>query len=59
MPIVNIDWVERSVEQKRELSKRVTDAVAEVAGCPAEAVTIIFTEHPKSDVAKAGKLLCD
>ncbi|PLX42507.1 MAG: 4-oxalocrotonate tautomerase [Deltaproteobacteria bacterium] len=59
MPIVNIDWVERSVEVKRELSKKITDAVVEVAGCPAEAVTIIYTDHPKSDVAKAGKLLCD
>jgi 4-oxalocrotonate tautomerase len=58
MPIVNIDWVEgRTVEQKAEISKQVTDTMTTVTGCPAEAVTIIFTDHPRSDIAKAGKLL--
>ncbi len=60
MPIVNIDWLEgRSVEQKREISRRVTDAFVEVSHCPPEAVTVIFTDHPRHDIAKAGKLLSD
>ncbi len=57
MPIINIDWVERPVEMKRELAKKITDATVEVTGCAAEAITIIFTDHPRTDVAKAGKLL--
>ena len=60
MPIVNIDWVDtRTVEQKREVAKRVTDAMVEVTGCSPEVVTIIFTDHPKHDIAKAGSLLSD
>ncbi len=60
MPIVNIDWLDtRTVEQKRELARRVTDLFVEVAGCPPEAVTVIFTDHPRHDIAKAGALLSD
>ncbi len=60
MPIVNVDWLEgRTVEQKRELSRRVTEAFVEVTRCPPEAVTVIFTDHPRHDIAKAGKLLSD
>lgn len=58
MPIVNIDWVEgRTVEQKAEIAKEITDTFISVTGCPAEVVTVIFTDHPRSDIAKAGKLL--
>ncbi|GAB4284592.1 MAG: hypothetical protein Kow0092_38970 [Deferrisomatales bacterium] len=60
MPIVNIDWLEgRSVEQKREIARRVTDTLVEVTGCPPEAVTVIFTDHPRHDIGKAGQLLSD
>ncbi len=60
MPIVNIDWLEgRSVEQKRDIARRVTDAFVDVARCPAEAVTVIFTDHPRHDIAKSGRLLSD
>ncbi len=60
MPIVNIDWLEgRTVDQKREISRRVTDALVEVSRCAPEAVTVIFTDHPRHDIAKAGKLLSD
>lgn len=60
MPIVNIDWADgRSADQKREVARRVTDTLTEVTGCPPEAVTVIFTDHPRHDFAKAGKLLSD
>lgn len=60
MPIVNIDWLEgRTVDQKREISRRVTDALVEVSRCAPETVTVIFTDHPRHDIAKAGKLLSD
>ncbi|MBI5440476.1 MAG: tautomerase family protein [Deltaproteobacteria bacterium] len=60
MPIINVDWLEgRTVPQKREIARRMTDAVVEVTGCPAEAVTVIFTDHPRHDIAKAGKLMAD
>lgn len=60
MPIVNVDWLEgRTVDQKREIARRVTDAIVDVSGCPAAAVTVIFTDHPRHDIAKAGKLMSD
>ncbi|TLN02059.1 4-oxalocrotonate tautomerase [bacterium] len=58
MPIVNIDWLEgRTVEQKRKLAEEITDSFVKNTGCPPEAVTIIFTDHPGHEIAKAGKLL--
>ena len=60
MPIVQIDFLEgRSVEQKRELAKKVTQAICETAKCQPEAVTIILRELPATDIAKAGTLLSD
>lgn len=60
MPIVQIDLIEgRSVEQKRALVKKVTEAICETALCPADAVTIILRDAPKSDIAKAGVMMLD
>ncbi len=60
MPIIQIDWVEgRTVDQKRELAKKVTAAVCEAGKCPPEAVTIIIRDLPKTDIAKAGVPLAD
>ncbi len=60
MPIVQIDFLEgRSIEQKRELAKRVTQAVCETAKCPPEAVTILLRELPATNIAKAGTLISD
>ena len=57
MPIINIDWFAgRTIEQKKEIAKRITDVVADVAGCPADAVTVIFNDKPRHDIAKGGKL---
>jgi len=60
MPIVQIDFLEgRSVEQKRELAKKITQAICETAKCPPEAVTIILRDLPKTNIAKAGTLISD
>jgi 4-oxalocrotonate tautomerase len=60
MPIVQIDFAEgRSVEQKRALAKKVTEAICETAKCPPEAVTIILRDLPKTNFSKAGILLSD
>ena len=60
MPIVNINWLEgRNEEQKRVLAQEITQAMVKVANCSPDAVTIIFTDYPKSGISKAGKLLSD
>jgi 4-oxalocrotonate tautomerase len=60
MPFVHIEWVEgRTLDQKRELTKRITDAVAEVAGVPQDRVHVIFNEMKKDDYAVGGELMID
>ncbi|AIF51914.1 2-hydroxymuconate tautomerase [Pelosinus sp. UFO1] len=60
MPIVQIDMIEgRTVEQKREMAKKVTQAITETANCPADAVTIVIRDAAKSNIAKAGVLMLD
>lgn len=60
MPIVQIDLIEgRTVEQKREMAKKVTQAIMETANCPADAVTIVIRDAAKSNIAKAGVLMSD
>ncbi len=60
MPFVQIDLLAgRSIEQKRALVKKVTEAISETAKCPVEAVSIIIRDLPKENVAGAGKLRLD
>ncbi len=60
MPIVQIDLLEgRTLEQKRALAKKVTEAIVETAACPADAVKIILREMPKEHLSEGGVLRCD
>lgn len=60
MPVVQIDMVAgRTLEQKREMAKRITEVISETAKCPPEAVTIVMRESPKEHIAKAGILMSD
>ena len=43
MPIVSIELIEgRSVDQKREMAKKITEAIVEITKVPQEAVEVIF-----------------
>ena len=45
MPILQVELLKgRTVEQKREMVRKVTDAVTETLNCPKEAVSIIIRE---------------
>ena len=60
MPILQIEILKgRTIEQKKEMAKRVTDAVSETLNCPKEAVSIIIREMETENFAKAGKLWVD
>ncbi|MCX8600663.1 MULTISPECIES: 4-oxalocrotonate tautomerase [unclassified Gilliamella] len=60
MPNVVIDFLEgRTIEQKREMVKRVTAAIAETLNCKPEAVQIIIHELSKDQWANGGQLRCD
>ena len=57
MPYVTVEWFEgRSAEQKAELAERITTALTEVAGTPADQVWIRFVDSAKGDWAMGGEL---
>jgi 4-oxalocrotonate tautomerase len=59
MPIIEVKlWEGRTREQKAELARRMTETMVEVAGCPTEAVYVLFSDYPKADWAEGGEL-CD
>lgn len=60
MPIVQVELLEgRTVEQKRLLAEKVTQAIVESTGVPPERVSIIIRDMPKENYALAGKLAVD
>jgi 4-oxalocrotonate tautomerase len=60
MPIVQIHLIKgRTVEQKRSLVKKVTDAVCETVNVPADAVEVILSEMERENYARAGALHLD
>ncbi len=60
MPIVQIEILEgRTVEQKRVLVDKVTEAIVESLGTTPEKVSIIIRDMPKTNYATAGKLASD
>ncbi|OGD15620.1 4-oxalocrotonate tautomerase [Candidatus Atribacteria bacterium RBG_19FT_COMBO_35_14] len=60
MPILQVELLKgRTVEQKREMVKKVTDAITETLDCPKEAVSIIIREMELENFAKAGVLKAD
>ena len=60
MPNVTIDFLEgRTIEQKREMAKRVTDAIVQTLNFKPEAVQIIMHELSKDQLANGGELRID
>lgn len=60
MPVIHVAMLEgRSREQKARLAQSITQAFVEIAKTPAEAVTVVFSDHAKEDWAIGGKLLSD
>ena len=57
MPLVNIKMLEgRTLEQKKELVEKVTQAVVEATGATPERVSIVIEDMPKYNFAQAGVL---
>lgn len=60
MPTINIQLFEgRTVEQKRELAKAITEATVKTLKCDAGAVDIIIQDVKKENWATGGKLWSD
>ena len=56
MPIVQVEIMPRTAEQKRAMAKEVTDAICRTLNCPKEAVSIIIREMAEDQYAIAGIL---
>ena len=60
MPVITIAGNEGiSIEKKREMVKKVSEAVAEAYDLPIEAITVLVQPYPADDVGVAGGLLSD
>ena len=58
MPIVQIDMIKgRTVEQKKEMVKRVTEAISEIVNCPKDAVSIIIRDMEYENYGSGGELV--
>lgn len=59
MPIVTIQQAPRSIELKRELVRRITDAVAGTYQLPPEAVQVWINETPTESWGIGGILMSE
>ncbi len=60
MPTVQVYWFEgRTQEQKKELAKAITDAVARIGKTTPEATHVIYHDVKKSDWAVGGVMASD
>ncbi len=60
MPLVQITMLQgRSADQKRNVAKRITDAMVEEAGARREAIVVVFNEVSKESYATGGELMID
>jgi 4-oxalocrotonate tautomerase len=60
MPYITIVLREgRSVEQKREMVKAVTEAIVRTAGAKPDMVHVIVHDEPAHNLARGGTLLSD
>lgn len=60
MPIVRVEmWTGRTHEQKAELAKEITNAVARIAKTSPDHTIVIFDDIDKSNWAEGGILASD
>jgi 4-oxalocrotonate tautomerase len=60
MPTIHVELFEgRTLEQKRELAKALTEATVKALGSKPESVEIIFSDVKKHDWATGGVLWSD
>ncbi len=60
MPMVQITMLAgRTLDQKRKIAKRITDALVEDGGARREAIVLAFHEVSKESYATAGEMMID
>jgi len=57
MPIVRVEmWTGRTVAQKKELARVITDAMVNIAHTTPDATIVVFDDIPKENWAQSGLL---
>jgi 4-oxalocrotonate tautomerase len=56
MPVITIQSLEFTEDQKAVLAERVVEAVSDVSGVPKEGIYMFFDGYPLDSAAKGGKL---
>ena len=60
MPNITIQWFAgRTTEQKREITRAITDAMVRIGKTTADQVHVVFQDIEKSDWGWNGKLTSD
>jgi 4-oxalocrotonate tautomerase len=60
MPFVNVKVAGNlNTEQKKQITKGITDLLADVAGKPASSTYILIEEHERENWCVGGKLLSE
>lgn len=60
MPFITVELLEgRTIDQKRALVKKVTEAVMETANVPKERVHVFVRDLKKDEYAHDGVFFCD
>jgi 4-oxalocrotonate tautomerase len=60
MPVIQVTMLKgRTIEQKRKVAERITQAMVEEAKAVKEAVVVTFVEVEREDYASGGVLMAD
>jgi 4-oxalocrotonate tautomerase len=60
MPIIRVElWEGRTLEQKRQLARELTDVLVRIADCDESSVRVLFSHYSREDWAVAGVLVED
>ena len=60
MPVITIAGNDTiSVEDKREMVKKVSEIVSDSYGLPIQAITVLVQAYPKERIGVAGEILSD
>ncbi|OEF98216.1 2-hydroxymuconate tautomerase [Desulfuribacillus alkaliarsenatis] len=60
MPFVTVELLEgRTMEQKRALAEKVTEAVEQTTGAPKERIHVFVKDIKKDEYAPSGIFVCD
>ncbi|HEY6766551.1 MAG TPA: 2-hydroxymuconate tautomerase [Candidatus Sulfotelmatobacter sp.] len=60
MPVVHVTMLAgRTLDQKRKIASRITDAIVEDGGARREAIVVAFHEVSKENYATGGEMMID